>query len=129
MKKPLTKGSIGTATTTVNENNTALAMGSGNLGVFATPALVALMEEAACNCISGGLEPGQTSVGININISHVAASPLNANISASATLKEIDGRKLTFNMSAKDENNEIGHGTHIRFLVDAEGFMSKLLKK
>ena len=126
MKKTLTKGDTGTATTTVNENNTASAMKSGNLNVFATPALVALVEEAACNCITEGLEPGQTSVGINISMSHVAASPLHANITAFAILQEVDGRKLTFAVSAKDENAEIGHGTHVRFLVEAERFMSKL---
>ena len=119
-------GKSGTATTKVTTANTAKAVGSGRLDVFATPMMIALMEEAACNCIADMLQPGQTSVGTQICVGHVAASPVGASITATATLLEVDGRKLTFNLTACEGDKEIGSGTHTRFLVDAEKFMGKL---
>jgi len=129
MLAPFTKASkaIGTASTVVTEINTARAVGSGDLDVFATPMMIALMEEAACDCLAGNLEPGQSSVGTMINVVHVAASPIGATITATATLDETDGRKLTFTVTAKEGDKEIGSGTHTRFLIDAERFMSGLL--
>ena len=126
MEKSLATGNSGTAKTAVTESNTAKAVGSGNLDVFATPMMIALMEQAACDSLSDSLEPGQSSVGTEINVAHTAASPLGANILATAVIDKVDGRKIIFTVTAHDGNNEIGRGTHTRFLIDAEKFMSKL---
>lgn len=115
-----------TATTTVNQNNTALALGSGDMEVFATPAMVALMENAAMNAVAPHLEAGQTTVGTQITTSHIKASALGATISATATLTAVDGRSLSFEITARDGENIIGEGVHTRFIVDRERFLSKL---
>lgn len=124
-------GKTATATTTVTEKNTAKAVGSGSLDVFATPMMVALMEQAACQCMADGLTPGQTSVGTQINVAHTAASPCGAVITATAEIVAVEGRKISFTVAAYDSTkedgaNEIGKGTHERFIIDAERFMSKL---
>ena len=122
----LTKGKCGTAQIEVTGNSTAKAVGSGSLEVFSTPMMIAVMEQAACQCISDVLQDTQTSVGTNINVSHVAASPVGAIVNAVATITEIEGRKLIFSVTANDGKNEIGHGTHERIIVDSERFLSKL---
>ena len=94
-------------------------------GVFATPMMIALMEQAACKCLEEGLGPGQTSVGTEISASHTAASPLGAEITATATIESIIGRKIGFAVSARDQSGEIGNGKHARVIVDAERFMEK----
>jgi len=119
-------GKIGTANVVVSEKNTALAVGSGSLNVFSTPMMIALMEEAACNALTDCLEGGQTSVGTKINIEHVAASPIGAEVTATAKVTAIDGRKISFELTANEGLKEIGKGTHDRFIVDAEKFMSRL---
>ncbi len=115
-----------TATTTVNQNNTAKALGSGDMDVFATPAMVALMENAAMNVVASYLEAGQTTVGTQITTSHIKASALGATISATATLTAVDGRSLTFAITAREGDKVIGEGTHTRFIVDRERFLAKL---
>lgn len=115
-----------TATTTVNPNNTALALGSGDMEVFATPAMVALMENAAMNAVAPHLEAGQTTVGTQITTSHIKASALGATISATATLTAVDGRSLTFAITAREGDKVIGEGSHTRFIVDRERFLAKL---
>ena len=115
-----------TATTTVIQNNTALALGSGDMEVFATPAMVALMENAAMNAVAPHLEAGQTTVGTQITTSHIKASALGATISATATLTAVDGRSLTFAITAREGDKIIGEGSHTRFIVDRERFLSKL---
>ena len=115
-----------TATTTVNQNNTALALGSGDMEVFATPAMVALMENAAMNAVTPHLEAGQTTVGTQITTSHIKASALGATISATATLTAVDGRSLTFAITAREGDKVIGEGSHTRFIVDRERFLAKL---
>jgi len=119
-------GKTASVTTTVTDKNTAKAVGSGNLDVFATPMMIALMEQAACECLADSLEPGQTSVGTQINVAHTAASPLGATITATATITQAEGRKVSFTVTANDDTNEIGSGAHGRFIIDAERFMSKL---
>jgi predicted thioesterase len=118
-----------TQTTTVSEENTAIAMKSGSLPVFATPAMTALMEYAAASCVEEKLADGATTVGIALDIAHLAATPLGCLVTATAELCEIDGRKLTFNVEAKDETQIIGKGKHVRFIVDKEKFMAKASKK
>lgn len=125
----LTPGKTGTAETTVGGNNTAKAVGSGSLEVFATPMMIALMEQAACDALISALEPGQTSVGTSISVEHTAASPLGMKITATASVTGVEGRSVTFSLIAYDACGEIGKGTHTRFLVDAERFMGKVHDK
>ena len=124
--KMLKEGLNYTAEAVVVDNNTASAMGSGDLEVFATPAMVALMENAAMLAVASALSPESATVGALINVSHVKPSPMGAVIMATAELTGIDERKLTFKVSARDENGMIGEGTHIRYIVDRQKFMSKL---
>lgn len=114
------------SSTVVAENNTAVALGSGDMAVFATPAMVALMENAAMLAVKDSLPEGSTTVGVEMQTSHIKASALGANIKASATLVEVDGRRLTFDVKAWDEKGTIGEGRHVRFVVDRERFLSKL---
>lgn len=116
-------GVRGQAQTTVTSSNTAKAMGSGLLEVFATPAMVALMEQAAVNSLN--LPVGQSSVGTSLSITHTAASPLGAEISATAELVEIDRRRLVFYVGVYDEAGQIGEGKHERFIIDVEPFLAK----
>jgi len=122
-------GKTATATTTVKDTNTAKAVGSGNLDVFSTPMMVALMEQAACECLADILEPGQSSVGTQISVMHTAASPLGAIITATATIEQLDGRKVEFSISAKDNNGEIGNGKHARAIINAKKFMDNTNSK
>ena len=115
-----------TSTTVVDNTNTAVALGSGDIEVFATPAMVALMENAAMNAVAPHLEAGQTTVGTEISTTHIKASALGATITATATLTAIEGRKLTFAVTAHDGDNIIGEGTHTRFIVDRERFLAKV---
>ncbi len=110
----------------VTKENCASAMGSGALDVFATPSMVALMEGAACEVIKDSLEDGQSSVGTKVDISHLKATPLGDTVTATATLVEMDGRRLVFKVSAADSKGLIGEGTHERFLINIDRFLSKL---
>lgn len=114
------------STTVVSAANTAATLGSGDMDVFATPAMVALMENAAMLAVKDHLPEGSATVGTQISTSHLKASPLGASITASAELIEVDGRRLTFAVKAWDEKGTIGEGTHTRFVVDRERFLSKL---
>ena len=115
-----------TSTVVVDNSNTAAALGSGDMDVFATPAMVALMENAAMNAVAPHLEQGQTTVGTQITTNHIKASALGATISATATLTAVDGRSLTFTIVASEGDKTIGEGTHTRFIVDRERFLAKL---
>lgn len=115
-----------TSTTIVNNSNTARTYGSGGLDVFATPAMVGLMENAAMTAVENELPQGSSTVGAHISTSHVKPSKLGAVIKATAVLEDIDGRKLTFKVSACDNDGLIGEGTHIRYIVDIERFMAKI---
>lgn len=110
----------------VSPKDTASNYGSGNLDVFATPAMVALMEKTAMMCISDYLEEGQNSVGTEINIKHIKASKIGESVLCIAELIEIDRSKLTFNVEAFDTEGIIGHGIHKRFLIDEKQFMAKI---
>ena len=113
--------------TVVGPNNTAQTLGSGDMEVFATPAMVALMENAAMKAVADYLEEDQTTVGSEINTTHIKPSALGATISATAILSSVEGRKLTFLVAARDNHGVIGEGTHTRFVVSRERFLSKLL--
>ena len=115
-----------TSTIVVSKENSALTMGSGDLEVFATPAMVALMENAAMKAVAGELPEGSTTVGAMMNTTHIKPSAMGDTISATATLKEVEGRKLTFAVIATDSKGVIGEGTHVRYMVDRAKFMAKL---
>ena len=122
----LEKGLSATTRTTVTAANTAAAMGSGDLPVFATPALVALMEHAAMMAVAAALPEGATTVGAEMNTTHIKPSGLGAEIIASAVVTEVDGRKIVFTVGARDGEGPIGEGTHVRFVVDRERFLAKV---
>lgn len=122
----LEKGLQHTSSTVVSAANSARTMGSGDLDVFATPSMVALMENAAMLAVAAELPEGSTTVGAQMNTSHIKPSPLGETISATATLQEADGRKLTFSVVAQDSKGTISEGTHIRFIVNKEKFLSKI---
>jgi predicted thioesterase len=121
----LTLGKTATVSAVVTKNNTAKAAGSGNLEVFATPMMIALMERAACECLADCLEPGQTSVGTGINILHTAASPVGMEITATAVIEYVFGSRIEFKIAAGDGAGEIGNGKHTRVIVDAKRFVDK----
>ena len=122
-------GMKGYAETVVSMENTAKKMGSGTLNVFATPAMVALMEEASWKCVTAELEPGMGTVGTSMQIKHVAATPLGMKVTAECELLEVDGRRLVFSVQASDEVGVIGNGTHERFIVAEEKFLAKTESK
>jgi fluoroacetyl-CoA thioesterase len=119
-------GVRGAVAVKVGAENTALALGSGDVPVFATPALVALMEKAAVAAVSAGLEPGETTVGTWLEIAHLAATPVGTVVRAEAELVAIEGRKLTFAVVAHDDRQKIGEGRHQRVRVARDRFLSKL---
>lgn len=115
-----------TSKTIVDKTNTALTLGSGDMEVFATPALTALMENAAMHAVAPTLPEGSTTVGAMIQTSHVKPSALGEEVTATAELTEVEGRKLTFKVTASDSKGIVGEGIHIRYIVDRERFLSKL---
>jgi len=109
----------------VSGNDTAKSYGSGTVEVLATPAMIALMESAAVACVEGHLEEGQNSLGTGIDIKHTAASPVGVEVSTRATICRVDGRLLVFHVEAWDTVEKIGDGTHTRFIVDENRFLSR----
>ncbi len=120
------KGLTYTSTLVVSDEHVAAMMGSGDLHVFATPAMVALMENAAMKAVADHLPEGSTTVGAMIHTSHVKPSPIGDTITTTAVLKEVEGRKLTFFIKAEDSKGVIGEAEHVRYIVDREKFLSKL---
>lgn len=121
----LEKGMTGSLECIVTEEKTAKRMGSGELDVYATPAMIALMEETAYKSVSAELEEGMGSVGTLMNVKHVAASPVGMKITCKSELIEVDGRKLVFRVEAFDEEGLIGEGVHERFIIQNEKFQKK----
>ncbi len=123
-------GTTGHAFLVVGPEHTAITAGSGDLPVLATPVMIALMEAAACDALAGRLPPAHTSVGIHVDVRHVAASALGARVTASARVVELAGTRITFAVRAEvqsdGESEVIGHGTHVRVAVDRERFLSDL---
>src|SRR4051794_6388205 len=119
-------GLTGEQTVTVTESLSAITFGSGTLPVYATPALVSLMETAALNAIHPLLPEHQTSVGTFISIKHLAASALGQTVRARAEIIQVEGNHITFTVQAWDSRQLIGEGTHIRFIIDIERFMKRL---
>ncbi|MDD7640922.1 MAG: thioesterase family protein [bacterium] len=121
----LETGIKGTGTVTVNEENTAKAMGSGTLDVFATPALIALMEETCWRSVANELEEGCGTVGTLLEIKHTAPTPVGMKVTCESTLTEVDGRRLVFEVIARDAKGVVGEGKHERFVVQNEKFQVK----
>lgn len=111
---------------TVQPKDTAAVYGSGSLEVFATPAMVALMENTAVHCLEGHLEEGQDTVGIEINVKHIKATPAGGKVNCKAKVTEIEGRRIRFEIEAEDEKGQIGYAIHDRFIIDPVKFMAKL---
>lgn len=122
-------GQRATASVTVSESNTAKTMKSGSLNVFATPAMCALMEEAAQAAVQSHLEDGEGTVGISLSITHEAPTPLGAVVTATAIVVAIEGRKITFDVEASDSMGIIGEGIHERFIINNEKFMGKVISR
>ncbi len=125
----VTVGLKGAASVLVTEQNTARALGSGTLPVFATPAMAALMEQAAYTSLLPALEPGQGSVGTELSIRHVSATPVGMTVRAESIVTAVEGRTVTFEVSAYDDAGLIGSGTHQRVLIDDARFLSKAQSK
>ena len=128
-KKMIKVGIIGEVKDKVSENNTAKTLRSGTLNVYATPAMVALMEEAAYKSIESELEEGQGSVGTSINIKHISSTPIGMEVIAKTELIEVDRRRLVFKVEAFDEHGKIGEGIHERFIINNEDFQNKTNNK
>ena len=125
----LETGIQGRAETVVNDTNTAAAVGSGNLDVFATPFMIALMEEASQRSVAPYLTEGESTVGTKISVSHDAATPLGMKVRAESRLIEIDGRRLVFEVRAGDECGPGGQGSHERFIIRRQRFLEKVEAK
>lgn len=121
----LEAGIKGQMTITVEKENTAEVMKSGTLQVFATPAMIALMEETAWKSVADELEEGTSTVGTSLNVKHLSASPVGIKVTCNTTLVEVDGRRLVFSVEVEDEAGKIGEGIHERFIIQSEKFQKK----
>lgn len=113
----------------VGEEDTAVRFGSGGVKVFATPMMVALMENAALNTVDPLLEEGFATVGLSLNVKHIAATPVGMKVRARAELIGIEGKKLHFRIEAFDEQEKIGEGTHERYIIELSKFLERTGKK
>lgn len=125
----LNTGIKGSASEIVINEKTAVAVGSGGLSVYATPAMISLMEKSAYESVQSLLEEGSGTVGTLMNIQHISATPVGMKVTAESELIAIDGRKLTFKVTAFDEVGKIGEGTHERFIINNEKFQAKTNSK
>ena len=121
----LRPGIKGIASEIVTEEKTAKAMGSGELKVYATPAVIALIEKAAWESVAPELEEGKGTVGTKLNVAHVSATPVGMKVLCETELTEVDGRRLVFSVKAFDDAGVIAEGTHERFIVGNERFQQK----
>ncbi|EFA77802.1 hypothetical protein PPL_09300 [Heterostelium album PN500] len=114
---------------TVEEKHLANIVGSGDIEVFSTPSMIALMEKASVDCIKDKMGADWSSVGTSVNIAHLAATPLSLEVSAVATITAIDGKKVSFKVEASDATGKIGEGTHERFIVQRDRFKQRTYEK
>ena len=122
-------GLRGRSETVVTEHNTANAVGSGLVPVFATPYMIALMENAAVNALTPYMKENQGTVGTRLDVSHDSATPIGMKVWAEAEVTAVDGKALTFAVTAYDEAGVIGKGTHNRFVITVDRFLAKAEKK
>ena len=122
-------GLSGTASMPVTAERLATVVGSGDVPVFASPMLIAVIEAAAVDCLAGHLPPDHQSLGMHLDVTHTAPTPLGLTVTATATVKAVDGRKVTFDVSATDGIDRIGSGVHSRIIVDTARFMARIAAK
>lgn len=125
----ITVGMKGEVATDVEKADTALEVGSGSLLVYATPCMVALMEGAACEAIESALPEGKTSVGTELSIKHICATPVGMAVRAEAEVTAVEGNAISFSVTAYDEAGKIGEGTHQRYIVSTQRFLDKTYDK
>lgn len=125
----ITVGMKGEAFTDVERADTAKEVGSGDLLVYATPCMVALMEGAACEAIAEALKETETTVGISLNIEHTSATPVGLEVRAEAVVTAVEGKVITFEVTAFDEIGQIGRGTHKRCIVNSQKFLDRAYSK
>ncbi|NOQ23906.1 MAG: hypothetical protein GQ564_00960 [Bacteroidales bacterium] len=129
MEFNLETGITYTAKQIVEPKDIAAQYGSGLVEVFATPAMIALMENAALNTVLPYLGEEHNTVGFEVNIRHLKPTPVGMKVECTATLIETEGKRLVFKLEAKDEEGKIGEGTHIRYIINSKKFMQNLNKK
>ncbi|MDR0971440.1 MAG: thioesterase family protein [Bacteroidales bacterium] len=129
METKIPRAQVGEKRIIVQEKDTAKVFNSGLVEVFATPAMIALMEEVAHNSIQGFLPNGITSVGSLINVKHIKATPVGMEVYCKSIVTSIEGRKIRFLIEAFDERGQIGEAFHERVLVNAKEFLEKTNKK
>ena len=122
-------GMKGKTSNLVEKEDTAKEVGSGSLLVYATPCMAALMEAAACEAIEKGLSEGETSVGIELNLQHTAATPVGLEVWAEAEVTAVEGNTISFRLAAYDEAGLIGEGSHKRAIVSTQRFLDKVYSK
>lgn len=122
-------GTKGEVSTLVEVEDTALNVGSGSLRVYATPCMAALMEGAACEALEGLLGEDMTTVGIELNLKHLAATPVGMEVRAEAEVTAVEGKIITFSITAFDETGKIGEAEHKRAIVNAQKFLDKTYAK
>lgn len=127
--KQVTINTTNTLELTVTPDLLAKAVGSGEVAVYATPMMIAAMEQAAATCLKPFLDEGETSVGISISTSHLAATPVGMKVTVTATIEQVDGKKVSFQIVANDEKDCIGKATHDRFVVNQERFEQRANSK
>lgn len=125
----ITIGMKGEVSTLVEREDTAYEVGSGSLLVYATPCMVALMEGAACDAIASALPEDKTSVGTQLDISHLSATPVGLEVRATAEVTAVEGSFVTFRVEAYDEAGLIGEGTHKRAIISTQRFLDKTYSK
>ena len=125
----ITVGMTGNVSTVAEREDTAYEVGSGSLLVYATPCMVALMEGTACDAITEAIPEDKTSVGIELQISHISATPVGLEVRAEAEVIAVDGNIITFQVTAFDEAGKIGEGTHKRAIVTTQKFLDRTYSK
>ena len=125
----ITIGMKAEVSTLVEREDTAMEVGSGDLLVYATPCMVALMEGAACEAIAQCISDSQPTVGTALNIEHISATPVGLEVHATAEVTDVEGKVITFTVTAFDETGEIGHGTHKRVIINSQKFLEKAYNK
>ena len=125
----LQPGREATVEDVVTEEMSAARLGSGDVPVLGTPAVVALAERAAIAAVAGELDPGRTTVGARVNLLHLAPTPIGELVTVTARLEAVDGRKLLFSFVASDAGGVVGRGTHLRVLVERDGFVAEAQRR
>lgn len=129
MEFNLQPGMIAEKKELVTEEKLAISYGSGEVAVYATPAMIGLMENAALSCVDKNLPEGWSTVGSYLDVKHIAATPPGLTVTAKAEVVKVDGRRVVFKVEAFDDKDKIGEGTHERFIINLEKFMKKCDEK